>query len=75
MPYPTERKKIELPPGFSVIHSNRMEDLRRVAIQWVLKHPLAPLENEVFIVLITPRIVQPGEVIDQEDPFGSPSGS
>ncbi len=27
-----------------------MEDLRKVAIQWVLKHPLAPLENEVFIV-------------------------
>ena len=27
-----------------------MEDLRRVAIQWILKHPLAPLENEVFIV-------------------------
>ncbi|MBW2709154.1 MAG: exodeoxyribonuclease V subunit gamma [Deltaproteobacteria bacterium] len=27
-----------------------MENLRRVAIQWVLKHPLAPLENEVFIV-------------------------
>jgi len=27
-----------------------MEDLRRVAIQWVMRHPLAPLENEVFIV-------------------------
>jgi exodeoxyribonuclease V gamma subunit len=50
LPYPTDRKIAELPPGFSVIHSNRMEDLRRVAIQWVLKHPLAPLENEVFIV-------------------------
>ncbi len=50
LPYPTDKKKAELPPGFSVIHSNRMEDLRRVAIQWVLKHPLAPLENEVFIV-------------------------
>jgi len=47
---PTDTKKTELPPGFSVIHSNRMEDLRRLAIQWILKHPLAPLENEVFIV-------------------------
>ena len=27
-----------------------MEDLRRLAIQWVRRHPLAPLENEVFIV-------------------------
>jgi len=50
LPYGIDRKKTELPPGFSVIHSNRMEDLRKVAVQWVLKHPLAPLENEVFIV-------------------------
>ena len=50
MPYQTDRKKAALPAGFSVIHSNRMEDLRRVAIQWVMRHPLAPLENEVFIV-------------------------
>ena len=27
-----------------------MEDLRRLAVQWAMKHPLAPLENEVFIV-------------------------
>jgi exodeoxyribonuclease V gamma subunit len=47
---PTNTKKTELPPCFSVIHSNRMEDLRRLAIQWVRRHPLAPLENEVFIV-------------------------
>ena len=46
----TDQKKTELPPGFSVIHSNRMEDLRKLAVQWVKKHPLAPLENEVFIV-------------------------
>ncbi|MCP4577252.1 MAG: exodeoxyribonuclease V subunit gamma [Deltaproteobacteria bacterium] len=48
--HPTHKKVAELPPGFSVIHSNRMEDLRRLAIQWVRRHPLAPLENEVFIV-------------------------
>lgn len=46
----TDTKKTDLPPGFSVIHSNRMEDLRRLAIQWVKRHPLDPLENEVFIV-------------------------
>jgi len=47
---PTHKKVPELPPGFSVIHSNRMEDLRKLAVQWVLKHPLAPLEDEVFMV-------------------------
>ncbi len=50
LPVRTDSKRGELPPGFSVIHSNRMEDLRKVAVQWVLKHPLAPLENEVFMV-------------------------
>ena len=48
--HPTDKKKEELSPGFSVIYSNRMEDLRKVAVRWVRKHPLAPLENEVFIV-------------------------
>ena len=47
---PTIKKVAELPPGFSVIHSNRMEDLRRLAVRWTLSHPLAPLENEVFVV-------------------------
>lgn len=47
---PSDNKEIDLPPGFSVIYSNRMEDLRKVAIGWIKKHPLAPLENEVFIV-------------------------
>jgi len=50
LPYGIDRKITALPPGFSVIHSNRMENLRNVAVQWVLQHPLAPLENEVFIV-------------------------
>jgi exodeoxyribonuclease V gamma subunit len=39
-----------LPPGLSIIHSNHLEDLRRVAVQWIRSHPLRPLENEVFIV-------------------------
>jgi exodeoxyribonuclease V gamma subunit len=39
-----------MPTGFSVIHSNRMEDLRQVAVQWIRSHPLKPLENELFMV-------------------------
>ena len=39
-----------LSPGLSIIHSNHLEDLRRVAVRWIASHPLAPLENEVFIV-------------------------
>ncbi len=39
-----------LPPGFSVIHANRMEDLRRLAVEWMYRHPLKPLENEIIIV-------------------------
>ncbi len=39
-----------LPPGFSIIHANHLEDLRQVAVQWIARHPLMPLENEVFIV-------------------------
>ena len=37
-------------PGLSIIHANHMEDLRRVAIEWVCRHPLCPLENEIFLV-------------------------
>lgn len=37
-------------PGFSIIHSNFLEDLRQVAVQWIRSHPLDPLENELFIV-------------------------
>lgn len=39
-----------LPPGFQVIHANRMEDLRRVVVWLLREHPLAPLENEIFLV-------------------------
>ncbi|MEJ2661738.1 MAG: exodeoxyribonuclease V subunit gamma, partial [Desulfobacteraceae bacterium] len=39
-----------LPPGFSIIHSNRLESLREVVVRWVRRHPLQPLENEVFLV-------------------------
>ncbi len=40
----------ELSPGLSIIHSNRLEDLRELVIRWTGSHPLRPLESEVFIV-------------------------
>ena len=39
-----------LPPGLSIIHANHLENLRQVAVQWIARHPLMPLEKEVFIV-------------------------
>ena len=47
---PCQTDNMDLPPGFSVIHSNRMETLRKTAVKWVFRHPLGPLENEIFIV-------------------------
>ncbi|MCP1363521.1 exodeoxyribonuclease V subunit gamma, partial [Halomonas sp. BBD45] len=39
-----------LQPGFMVVHGNRLEDLRGIAVEWMKRHPLAPLENEVILV-------------------------
>ncbi|WP_207950594.1 exodeoxyribonuclease V subunit gamma [Marinobacter sp. JSM 1782161] len=39
-----------LPTGFQVIHANKLEDLRAVTVELIRKFPLAPLENEVFLV-------------------------
>ncbi|SFU77813.1 exodeoxyribonuclease V subunit gamma [Halomonas korlensis] len=39
-----------LPPGFMVVHGNRLEDLRGLAVEWMKRHPLSPLENEVILV-------------------------
>ncbi|MCE9663253.1 exodeoxyribonuclease V subunit gamma [Halomonas sp. M5N1S17] len=39
-----------LTPGFMVVHGNRLEDLRGVAVEWMKRHPLAPLENETILV-------------------------
>ncbi|MGR9052925.1 MAG: exodeoxyribonuclease V subunit gamma [Gammaproteobacteria bacterium] len=36
--------------GVAVIHANKLEQLRDVAEYWLQQHPLAPLENEVFLV-------------------------
>jgi exodeoxyribonuclease V gamma subunit len=40
----------KLRAGLSIIHSNHLENLRQVAVQWIRSHPLKPLENELFLV-------------------------
>ena len=37
-------------PGFMVVHGNRLDDLRELAVSWMQRYPLAPLENEVVLV-------------------------
>ncbi|KXS37598.1 MAG: exodeoxyribonuclease V gamma subunit [Halomonadaceae bacterium T82-2] len=39
-----------LQPGFMVIHGNRLEALRDLAVEWLRNHPLSPLEDEVILV-------------------------
>ncbi len=39
-----------LDSGIAVIHSNKLEELGSVVEYWLREHPLAPLENEVFLV-------------------------
>ncbi|MCH4562232.1 exodeoxyribonuclease V subunit gamma [Halomonas sp. EGI 63088] len=41
---------VPLQPGFMVIHGNRLEDLRGLAVEWMKRHPLGPLENETILV-------------------------
>lgn len=40
----------ELSPGLIVIHGNYLEELRALAVQWMRRYPLRPLENEVLLV-------------------------
>lgn len=44
------RKSTPLVPGFMVIHSNQMEQLRDLLVHWTQQHPLQPLENEIILV-------------------------
>lgn len=39
-----------LAPGLMVIHGNQLEELRELAVAWMRRNPLAPLENEVILV-------------------------
>ncbi|HBX37741.1 MAG TPA: exodeoxyribonuclease V subunit gamma [Pseudohongiella sp.] len=36
--------------GFMVLQSNRLENLRRVTVEWLRLNPLPPLQNEVILV-------------------------
>ena len=38
------------PPGFMVLHGNRLEDLRALLTQFLQGHPLLPLQAEVILV-------------------------
>jgi len=50
MNMPTSGHESDLVPGLSMIHANHLEDLRQVAVQWIRRRPLKPLENELFLV-------------------------
>ncbi|WP_148716007.1 exodeoxyribonuclease V subunit gamma [Chitinolyticbacter meiyuanensis] len=39
-----------LTPGLMIVHGNRLEELRALAVSWLRAYPLAPLENEVVLV-------------------------
>ncbi|WP_280549915.1 MULTISPECIES: exodeoxyribonuclease V subunit gamma [unclassified Halomonas] len=47
---PLDLQGPELKPGFMVIHGNRLEALRGLAVEWMRRHPLGPLENETILV-------------------------
>lgn len=40
----------DLWPGLAVLHGNRLETLRTLVVDWLRDHPLAPLEQETFLV-------------------------
>jgi len=37
-------------PGLLILHGNQLEQLRGAVFQWLRGHPLAPLEQEIFLV-------------------------
>lgn len=37
-------------PGLTILHANHPEDLRELVLDLIRRHPLAPLQNEVFLV-------------------------
>ncbi|MGM0563876.1 MAG: exodeoxyribonuclease V subunit gamma [Pseudomonadota bacterium] len=39
-----------MPHGLIALHSNRIEDLLKLAVDWQREHPLPPLAEEVFLV-------------------------
>ncbi|MDB5817776.1 MAG: exodeoxyribonuclease subunit gamma [Rhizobacter sp.] len=41
---------VEILPGLLVLHGNRLELLKEAVFEWVARQPLAPLEEETFLV-------------------------
>ena len=39
--------------GFMVLHGNRLETLTELVADWLRQHPLAPLDEEIFLVQST----------------------
>ncbi|MPS30359.1 MAG: exodeoxyribonuclease V subunit gamma [Alcaligenaceae bacterium] len=62
-----------LAPGFMVVHGNRLEDLRGLAVSWMQRAPLAPLENETILVQSN-GIAQWLKLALAEDPRGQGQG-
>ena len=46
----TSTHQTTLQPGFLAFHGNRSEDLAEVVINWMRRHPLSPLEEEIVLV-------------------------
>ena len=46
----TAQPSSSLHKGIAVIHANKLESLLDVVTYWLQEHPLAPLEQEVFLV-------------------------
>lgn len=40
----------ELPAGLMLVHGNHPEALRDLVVAWLSRYPLAPLEDEIFLV-------------------------
>lgn len=46
----TEADIQDIPPGIAMVHSNSMESLRNLFIDWVKNHPLPPFESETVLL-------------------------
>ena len=44
------RTSTPITPGLLVLHGNRAELLGETVIEWLARHPLGPLEEEIFLV-------------------------
>lgn len=63
----------DITPGFLVLHSHRLENLRDVLVQWLQAYPLAPLEDEIVLVQSN-GMAQWLKAALAADPESSPAG-